>query len=63
MKATEAYQRGYATGQEEIEKEREACAKAIEDSMDEFPNNTDWSDGYIQAAKDIADGVRARGKK
>ena len=41
--------------------EREACAKAIENSVDGFHNNSDWADGYIQAAKDIADGIRARG--
>ena len=41
--------------------ERDACAKAIENSMDEFHNNSEWADGYIQAAKDIADGIRARG--
>ena len=41
--------------------EREACAKAIENSIDGFTNNSEWADGYIQAAKDIADGIRARG--
>ena len=40
--------------------EREACAKAIENSMDGFHSNSEWSDGYIQAVKDIADGIRAR---
>ena len=40
--------------------EREACAKAIENSMDGFHSNSEWSDGYIQAVKDIADGIRAQ---
>ena len=35
--------------------------KAIENSMDGFRNNSEWADGYIQAVKDIADGIRARG--
>lgn len=44
-----------------VKAEREACAKAIENSMDGFHNNSEWADGYIQATKDIADGIRARG--
>lgn len=40
--------------------EREARVKAIENSIDGLPNNSDWADGYIQAAKDIADGIRSR---
>ena len=38
-----------------------ACVMAIKNSMDGFHNNSEWADGYIQAVKDIADGIRARG--
>lgn len=41
--------------------EREACAKAIENSIGQIPDTSDWANGYIQAAKDIAEGIRARG--
>ena len=41
--------------------EREACAKAIENSIGQIPDTSEWADGYIQAAKDIAEGIRARG--
>ena len=43
--------------------EREACAKAIENSMDQLPDTSDWANGYIQATKDIAEGIRARGNQ
>ena len=43
--------------------EREACAKGCETSVAGFGSETEWADGYIQAAKDIAEGIRARGKK
>ena len=42
--------------------EREACAKGIEDSMDGIRATVEWSEGYLQAVKDIADGIRARGE-
>ena len=41
--------------------EREACAKGCETSVAGFGSETEWADGYIQAAKDIAEGIRARG--
>ena len=41
--------------------EREACAKGCETSVAGFESETEWADGYIQAAKDIAEGIRARG--
>lgn len=41
--------------------ERERLAIAIENSMDQFRNNSDWANGYIQATEDIKDGIRARG--
>ena len=41
--------------------EHEACAKALEDSMDGIKATVEWSEGYLQAVKDIADGIRARG--
>lgn len=44
------------------EAEREACAKGIEDSTDGMEAIGGWSEGYLQAAKDIAEGIRARGK-
>ena len=43
--------------------EREACAKGCETSVAGFGSETEWADGYIQAAKDIAEGIRARGEK
>jgi alkyl sulfatase BDS1-like metallo-beta-lactamase superfamily hydrolase len=43
--------------------EREACAKAIENSIGQIPDTSDWANGYIQAAKDIAEGIRARGNQ
>lgn len=43
--------------------EREACAKGCETSVAGFGSETKWDDGYIQAAKDIAEGIRARGEK
>lgn len=42
--------------------EREACAKGCETSVAGFGSETEWADGYIQAAKDIAEGIRARGE-
>ena len=45
------------------EREREACAKGIEDSTDGMGAFGEWSEGYLQAAKDIAEGIRARGEK
>ena len=41
--------------------EREVCAKGIEDSTDGMSGIGEWSEGYLQAAKDIAAGIRARG--
>lgn len=41
--------------------EREACAKGCEASVAGFGSETEWAYGYIQAAKDIAEGIRARG--
>lgn len=46
-----------------VEAEREACAMGIEEVIAGFGYDGAWSNGYIQAAKDIADGIRARGKK
>ena len=43
--------------------EREACAKGCEASVAGFGAETDWANGYIQAAKDIAEGIRARGNQ
>ena len=34
--------------------EREACAKAIENSIGQIPDTSDWANGYIQAAKDTS---------
>lgn len=48
------------------ERERDArlrimnIAKAVENSINGIPNTSEWADGYIQAVKDIADGIRAR---
>ena len=46
-----------------VESEREACAKGCETSVAGFGSETEWADGYIQAAKDIAEGIRTRGEK
>lgn len=43
--------------------ERGACAKAIENSIGQISDTSDWANGYIQAAKDIAEGIRARGNQ
>ena len=43
--------------------EREACAKGCETSVAGFGTETEWAEGYVQAAKDIAEGIRARGEK
>ena len=45
-----------------VEAEREASAKAIENSMSGVLVNSDWANGYVQATKDIAEGIRARGE-
>lgn len=42
--------------------ELEACAKGCETSVAGFGSETEWADGYIQATKDIAEGIRARGE-
>lgn len=44
-----------------VKAEREACAKGCETSVAGLGSETEWADGYIQAAKDIAAGIRARG--
>lgn len=41
--------------------EREACAKACEESADGFGGHGDWASGYVAALDDIAEGIRARG--
>lgn len=41
--------------------ERDACAKGCETSVAGVRSETEWADGYIQATKDIAEGLRARG--
>ena len=43
--------------------ERGACAKAIENSIGQIPDTSDWANGYNQAAKDIAEGIRSRGNQ
>ncbi|MDQ5903709.1 MAG: hypothetical protein QG672_1300 [Pseudomonadota bacterium] len=42
--------------------ELEACAKGCETSVAGLRSETEWADGYIQATKDIAEGIRARGE-
>ena len=46
-----------------VEAEREACAKGIEDSTDGMGAFGERSESYLQAAKDIAEGIRTRGVK
>lgn len=41
--------------------EREACAKGCETFVSGLKPVSEWGEGYIQATKDIADGIRARG--
>lgn len=40
-----------------------ACAKGCETSLAGVRSETEWAEGYIQAVKDIAEGLRARGVK
>ena len=46
---------------QEVAREREACAKACITSVDGFGTTSEWAAGYVQAARDIAEGIRARG--
>ena len=41
--------------------EREACAKACDDSVSNFGEETEWARGYIEGIKDVAEGIRDRG--
>lgn len=40
--------------------EREACAKACDDGVLGFGEETPWAQGYVQGIRDVADGIRAR---
>ena len=40
---------------------REACAKACDDSVSNFGEETEWARGYIEGIKDVAEGIRDRG--
>ena len=40
---------------------RESCANGCEQMSDGFEVNSDWAKGYVQALKDVADGIRNAG--
>ena len=43
--------------------EREACAKACDDTALLVVKDTEWSRGYVQGILDVADDIRARSNK
>ena len=50
----------YAFARALVEQEREACAKACEDSVSGFGEDTEWARGYVEGIKDVAEGIRNR---